>query len=601
MTINGLVQIGLYFVVLLALVKPLGWYMARVYEGQPCGIDRVVGPLERFLYRLCGVRQTEEMNWKTYAVAMLLFNAAGLFALYAYQRLQVFFPLNPQGFGAVAPDLAFNTAASFVTNTNWQAYGGETTLSYLTQVLGLTVQNFVSAATGMAILVALIRGLARRTAETIGNFWVDLIRSILYILLPLSAILALILVSQGVVQTFGSYHTATLTQSVTYDKPLTDATGQAILDEKGQPKTEATTVAEQVLAVGPAASQIAIKQLGANGGGFFNVNSAHPFENPTPWSNFLQVLAILLVPAALCYTFGMMVGDTRQGWALLAAMTILLLCFIPLGVWAEQNGNPAFTALGIDQASGAGQSGGNMEGKDIRFGITNSVLWAATTTAASNGSVNSMHDSYTPLGGLVPLFLMQFGEVVFGGVGSGLYGMIVFAIIAVFVAGLMVGRTPEYLGKKIEPYEMKMASLLILIMPMIVLGLTALAVSTNAGTSSVLNPEAHGFSEILYAYTSMGNNNGSAFGGLNVNTPFYNLTGGLAMLISRFWLAIATLALAGSLARKKLVPAGPGTLPTYTPLFVVLLIGVVVLVGALTFVPALALGPIIEHILMVSR
>ena len=601
MPINGLVQIGLYFVVLLALVKPLGWYMARVYEGQPCGIDRAVGPLDRFLYRLCGVRQTEEMNWKTYAVAMLLFNAAGLFALYAYQRLQVFFPLNPQGFGAVAPDLAFNTAASFVTNTNWQAYGGETTLSYLTQVLGLTVQNFVSAATGMAILVALIRGLARRTAETIGNFWVDLIRSILYILLPLSAILALILVSQGVVQTFGSYHTATLTQSVTYDKPLTDATGQAILDEKGQPKTEATTVAEQVLAVGPAASQIAIKQLGANGGGFFNVNSAHPFENPTPWSNFLQVLAILLVPAALCYTFGMMVGDTRQGWALLAAMTILLLCFIPLGVWAEQNGNPAFTALGIDQAPSAGQSGGNMEGKDIRFGITNSVLWAATTTAASNGSVNSMHDSYTPLGGLVPLFLMQFGEVVFGGVGSGLYGMIVFAIIAVFVAGLMVGRTPEYLGKKIEPYEMKMASLLILIMPMIVLGLTALAVSTNAGMSSVLNPGAHSFSEILYAYTSMGNNNGSAFGGLNVNTPFYNLTGGLAMLISRFWLAIATLALAGSLARKKLVPAGPGTLPTYTPLFVVLLIGVVVLVGALTFVPALALGPIIEHILMVSR
>jgi K+-transporting ATPase ATPase A chain len=601
MTINGLVQIGLYFVVLLALVKPLGWYMARVYEGQSCGLDRVVGPFERLIYRLCGVRETEEMDWKTYGIAMLLFNAMGLVALYALQRLQGFLPLNPAGLGAVTADLAFNTAASFATNTNWQAYGGETTLSYLTQMLGLTVQNFVSAATGMAILVALIRGLARRSAMTIGNFWTDLVRSTLYILMPLALFLSLLLVSQGVVQTFASYQTATLLQPVSYAMPVMDANGQPVLDEQGQPKTEPATAAEQVLAVGPAASQIAIKQLGTNGGGFFNVNSAHPFENPTPWSNFLQVLAILLVPTALCYTFGMMVGDTRQGWALLAAMTILLLCFIPLGLWAEQIGNPAFTALGIDQSSSAGQSGGNMEGKEIRFGITNSVLWSATTTAASNGSVNSMHDSYTPLGGLVPLFLMQFGEVVFGGVGSGLYGMIVFAIIAVFVAGLMVGRTPEYLGKKIEPYEMKMASLLILIMPMIVLGLTAFAVSTNAGTSSVLNPGAHGFSEILYAYTSMGNNNGSAFGGLNVNTPFYNLTGGIAMLISRFWLAIATLALAGSLAKKKLVPVGPGTLPTHTPLFIVLLIGVVVLVGALTFVPALALGPIIEHILMVSR
>jgi potassium-transporting ATPase potassium-binding subunit len=601
MTINGLVQIGLYFVVLLALVKPLGWYMARVYEGQACGLDRVVGPLERLVYRLCGVRETEEMDWKTYGIAMLLFNAMGLVALYALQRLQGFLPLNPAGLGAVTTDLAFNTAASFVTNTNWQAYGGETTLSYLTQVLGLTVQNFVSAATGMAILVVLIRGLARRNALTIGNFWTDLVRSTLYILLPLALLLSLLLVSQGVIQTFASYQTVTLLQPAGYAKPVMGANGQPVLDEQGQQKTESATAAEQVLAVGPAASQIAIKQLGTNGGGFFNVNSAHPFENPTPWSNFLQVLAILLVPSALCYTFGMMVGDTRQGWALLAAMTILLLCLIPLGLWAEQSGNPAFTTLGVNQLPGAGQSGGNMEGKETRFGITNSVLWAATTTAASNGSVNSMHDSYTPLGGLVPLFLMQFGEVVFGGVGSGLYGMIVFAIIAVFVAGLMVGRTPEYLGKKIEPYEMKMASLLILIMPMIVLGLTALAVSTNAGTSSVLNPGAHGFSEILYAYTSMGNNNGSAFGGLNVNTPFYNVTGGLAMLISRFWLAIATLALTGALARKKLVPAGPGTLPTHTPLFVLLLIGVVVFVGALTFVPALALGPIIEHILMVSR
>jgi potassium-transporting ATPase potassium-binding subunit len=601
MTINGLVQIGFYFVVLLALVKPLGWYMARVYEGQPCGLDRVVGPLERLLYRLCGVRQTDEMNWKTYAVAMLLFNAAGLLALYALQRWQGFFPLNPQGFGAVAPDLAFNTAASFVTNTNWQAYGGETTLSYLTQMLGLTMQNFVSAATGMAILVALIRGLARRTAETIGNFWVDLVRSILYILMPLSAILALILVSQGTVQTFGSYHTATLTQSATYDKPLTDATGQAIVDEKGQPKTEATTVAEQVLAVGPAASQVAIKHLGTNGGGFFNANAAHPYESPTPLTDFLLVLAETLIAASLTYTFGKMVGDTRQGWALLAAMVALFVLFVLGAYWAESAGNPRIAALGIDQVASNAQPGGNMEGKEVRFGIARSALFATASTATSTGAVNSMHDSFTPLGGLVPLFLMQFGEVVLGGVGSGLCGMVVFAIIAVFVAGLMVGRTPEYLGKKIEPYEMKMASLLILIMPMVVLGFTAVASVTGVGTSSIFNPGSHGFSEMLYAFSSMGNNNGSAFGGLNVNTLFYNVTGGLAMLIARFWWAIPTLALAGALARKKLVPVGPGTLPTYSPLFIVLLLGVVVLVGALTFVPALALGPIVEHILMVSR
>jgi K+-transporting ATPase ATPase A chain len=601
MTSNGLGQIGLYFVVLVALVKPLGWYMARVYEGQPCGLDRIVGPLERLLYRLCGVRHTDEMNWKTYAVAMLLLNGAGLVVLYAVQRWQGFFPLNPQGFGAVAPDLAFNTAASFVTNTNWQAYGGETTLSYLTQMLGLTVQNFLSAATGMAILVALIRGLARRTTETIGNFWVDLTRSTLYILLPLSAILALILVAQGAVQTLGSYHTATLTQLVTYDKPLTDPAGQAIVDEKGQAKTEATTVAEQVLAVGPAASQVAIKHLGTNGGGFFNANAAHPYESPTPLTDFLLVLAETVIAAALTYTFGKMVGDTRQGWALLAAMVTLFVLFVLGAYWAESAGNPRIAALGIDQAASDMQPGGNMEGKEVRFGVARSALFATASTATSTGAVNSMHDSFTPLGGLVPLFLMQFGEVVLGGVGSGLYGMVVFAIIAVFVAGLMVGRTPEYLGKKIEPYEMKMASLLILIMPMVVLGFTAVASVTGVGTSSIFNPGPHGFSEMLYAYSSMGNNNGSAFGGLSVNTPFYNLTGGIAMLIARFWWAIPTLALAGALARKKLVPAGPGTLPTHTPLFVVLLIGVVVLVGALTFVPALALGPIIEHILMVSR
>jgi K+-transporting ATPase ATPase A chain len=591
MTFNGWLQIGLFFAVLAALVKPLGWYMARVYEGQPCGLDRVLGPVERGLYRLSGVRSHDEMDWKTYGIAMLFFNGIGLLVLYALERLQAFLPLNPAAMGAVPPDLAFNTAASFASNTNWQAYGGETTLTYLTQMLGLTVQNFVSAATGMAILVALIRGLVRRNSRTIGNFWSDLIRSTLYILLPLAMVVALILVSQGVVQTFNSNQPASLVQPVTYDKPVTDAHGQA----------ERARIVEQVLAVGPAASQIAIKQLGTNGGGFFNVNSAHPFENPTPLSNFLEMLTILLLPAALCYTFGLMVGDTRQGWALLAAMTILLLCFLPIGLWAEQSGNPLLAKLGIDQQSGAGQSGGNMEGKETRFGIANSVLWSVATTAASNGSVNSMHDSFTPLGGLVPLLLMQFGEVVFGGVGSGLYGMIVFAIIAVFIAGLMVGRTPEYLGKKIEPYEMKMASLVILIMPIVVLGLTAVAVLLDAGTSSILNPGPHGLSEVLYAYTSQGNNNGSAFGGLNANTFFYNVTGGFAMLISRFWLAVPTLALAGAMARKKSVPPGPGTLPTHTLLFVVLLISVVIMVGALTFVPALALGPIVEHLQMISR
>ena len=600
MTANGLLQIGLFFAILLALVKPLGWYMAQVYEGRPCGLDRVMRPVERWFYRLAGVRHDEEMEWKTYAIAMVVFSLGGTLFLYGLQRLQDFLPLNPQSFGAVPSDLAFNTATSFVTNTNWQAYGGESTLTYLTQMLGLTVQNFVSAATGMAVLIALIRGLARRTASTIGNFWVDLTRGTLYILLPLSLVFGLFLVSQGIVQTFHSYQTAVLLEPLKYDKPVTDSDGHPILDEKGQTKTEPAITVEQVLGIGPAASQIAIKQLGTNGGGFFNVNSAHPFENATPLSNFFEVLAILLIPGALCYTFGMLVGDTRQGWALLAAMTIILVCLIPLGLWSEQTGNPALTNMGINQNADSGQAGGNMEGKETRFGITNSVLWSAATTAASNGSVNSMHDSYTPLGGLVPLFLMQFGEVVFGGVGSGLYGMIVFAIVAVFVAGLMVGRTPEYLGKKIEPYEMKMASLIILIMPILVLSLTALAVLLDAGKVSVLNPGAHGFNEVLYAYTSMGNNNGSAFGGLNVNTFFYNTTGGLAMLLSRFWIIIPTLALAGSLARKNLVPAGPGTLATHTPLFVVMLIGIVVLVGALTFVPALALGPLVEHLTMIG-
>jgi len=579
MTTNGLLQIGFYFLVLLALAKPLGVFMARVYEGQPLwGLDRVLGPAERLLYRLTGVRPEEEMDWKVYALCLLLFSVVSVVFLYALQRLQGMLPWNPQALAAVTPDSSWNTAVSFVSNTNWQGYGGETTMSYLTQMLGLTVQNFVSAAAGMAVLAAFIRGLARRKASTIGNFWVDLTRTTLYILLPLSLVFALFLVSQGVVQTFSSYKTV----------PFLEAT----TDADGKPVTE------QVLALGPAASQIAIKQLGTNGGGFFNVNSAHPFENGTPLSNFFQVLAILLLPAALCVTFGRMVGDPRQGRAVLAAMTLTLLPLLALAYGAEQSGNPAFDRLGADSQASDLQPGGNMEGKEARYGIANSALWAATTTAASNGSVNSMHDSFTPLGGLVPLALMQFSETIFGGVGCGLYGMLIFVIVAVFIAGLMVGRTPEYLGKKIESYEMKMASLVVLIMPLVVLLFTAVAVVTDAGTKTIFNPGAHGFSEVLYAFTSQGNNNGSAFAGLGANNPFYNTTGGLAMLFARFWLAIPVLAIAGSLAKKKLVPAGPGTLPTHTPLFVVLLIGTVVLVGVLTFLPALALGPIVEHLQM---
>jgi K+-transporting ATPase ATPase A chain len=590
MTINGYLQLIFYLVVLIALAKPLGWYMARVYEGQSTGLDRVLGPLERLIYRLSGVRAAEEMDWKIYTIAMLVFSIASIFVVYLLQRIQGWLPLNPQGLTAVTPDSSFNTAVSFATNTNWQGYGGETTMSYLTQMVALTVQNFVSAAVGMAILVAFIRGLVRRSAQTIGNFWVDMVRSTLYILLPLALILALVLVSQGVVQTFSSY------QEVHLLAPTKDANGNAV-----------TT---QVIAVGPAASQLAIKQLGTNGGGFFNVNSAHPFENPTPWTDFLELLSILLIPAALCYTFGKMVGDTRQGWALLAAMTLVFVVLLAVAPWAEQSGNPGFTKLGIDQRASALQAGGNMEGKETRFGIVNSVLWATATTAASNGSVNAMHDSFTPLGGLVPLFMIQFSETIFGGVGSGLYGMLIFVIVAVFIAGLMVGRTPEYLGKKIESYEMKMASLIVLIMPLAVLLFASLAVSTVAGKgalydpnfpyTTIYNPGAHGFSEALYAATSMGNNNGSAFAGLGANNPFYNTWGGYAMLICRYWLAIPALALAGSLVRKKIVPAGAGTLATHTPLFVALLIGVVVLVGALTFIPALALGPIVEHLVMMQ-
>jgi K+-transporting ATPase ATPase A chain len=601
MTGSGMLQMILYVAVLLLAAKPLGAYMARVYSGEPTWMAKAVGPLERLAYRAGGVDERTDMSWVRYAVAVMLFNILGLLVVYALQRLQGVLPLNPQGLGAVTPDSSFNTAVSFATNTNWQGYGGETTMSYLTQMLGLTVQNFVSAATGMAVLIALIRGFARKNAQGVGNFWVDLTRSTLYILLPLALVLALAQVSQGVVQTFSPYHTVPLLQPVEYDSAKLDAQGQPEKDAQGNTLTEKGVQKEQVIAVGPAASQVAIKQLGTNGGGFFNVNSAHPLENPTPLSSFLEMLAILLIPAGLCYTFGKMVGDTRQGWAILAAMTIVFAVLLGGAIVAEQSGNARLTAAGADTAASDLQSGGNMEGKEVRFGVANSAIWATATTAASNGSVNSMHDSYTPLGGLVPMWMMQLGEVIFGGVGSGLYGMIVFAIIAVFVAGLMIGRTPEYLGKKIEAFEMKMASLVILIPPAVVLIGTAIAVSVDVGRGGVANPGAHGFSEILYAFSSAGNNNGSAFAGLSANTPFYNTMLGLAMWFSRYWLLVPTLAIAGSLAAKRTVPTGPGTLPTHTPLFVALLIGTVLLVGALTFVPALALGPIVEHLQMVAE
>ncbi|HTS53973.1 MAG TPA: potassium-transporting ATPase subunit KdpA [Burkholderiales bacterium] len=600
MSANGYLQLIVYIVVLLALAKPLGTYMARIFEGQPAVLNTVGGPLERALYRVCGVDPAKEMRWTQYALAMLAFNLLGGLVAYGLQRLQAYLPLNPQSFSAVTPDSSFNTAASFITNTNWQGYGGESTMSYLSQMAALTVQNFVSAATGIAVLLPLIRGFARQRADTVGNFWVDLTRTTLYILLPLALILALVLVSQGVVQTFSAYPTTPLVESVEYDNPKLDAAGQPIKDDKGNPVTEKATQKEQSIAVGPAASQIAIKQLGTNGGGFFNVNSAHPFENPTPLSNFLEVLAILLISGGLCYSFGKMVGDTRQGWAILAAMTFVFVVLLAVCVGSEQAGNPALTKLGVDQTTTSMQAGANMEGKETRFGIVNSALWATATTSASNGSVNSMHDSFTPMGGLVPMWLIQLGEVIFGGVGSGLYGMLIFAIVAVFVAGLMIGRTPEYLGKKIEAFEMKMASIAVLMPLIMALGWTAVAVVMDAGKAGVANPGAHGFSEILYAFSSASNNNGSAFAGISANTPFYNTTLGFAMLFSRYWLAIPVLAIAGALVAKKKVPVSLGTLPTHTPLFVAMLVGVVIIIGALTFFPALALGPIVEHLVMVG-
>jgi K+-transporting ATPase ATPase A chain len=579
MNIYSWIQLIFYIVVLIALAKPLGSFMAKVYQGQRTFLDPVLGPVERLVYRLAGVNPGEDMNWKTYAIAVLLFNIFGLIVVYLLQRLQGVLPLNPQGLSAVTPDSSWNTATSFATNTNWQGYGGEVTLSYLSQMLGLTVQNFVSAATGMAVLIALIRGLVRHNAKGIGNFWVDLTRTTLYILIPLSIVVALAIASQGVVQTFSPYKTVTLLQ------PTTDADGN--------------TVTEQVLAVGPAASQIAIKQLGTNGGGFFNVNSSHPFENATPFSNFIEMLSILAISGALCYTFGVMVGDTRQGWAVLAVMTVIMVAFLSLAVWAEQGGNPAFTAMGVDQTQTNTNPGGNMEGKEVRFGIANSALWATATTSASNGSVNSMHDSYMPLGGLVPLFMIQLGEIIFGGVGSGLYGMLAFIIVAVFVAGLMVGRTPEYLGKKIESYEMKMASLMLLIPIFLVKVGTAIAVVAPAGLATIWNTGGpHGFSEVLYAFSSAANNNGSAFAGLGANTPFYNTALGICMFFARYWLVVPALAIAGSLVQKKKVPASSGTLPTHTPLFAAWLIGVIMIVGALSFIPALALGPIVEHLMV---
>lgn len=598
MTINSIVQIALYFTILILIVKPLGLYMAHVYQGDSTILSRPLRPVERLLYRLFGIDPESEMDWKAYTVALLVFSLVSFIALYLLLRLQGLLPLNPQNQGGMIPDLSFNTAISFVTNTNWQNYAGETTLSYLTQMLGLSVQNFLSAAAGMAVLIAFIRGLARRQTSNLGNFWVDLTRGVLYILLPLSMILALLLVSQGVVQTFSPYKGITLTQPITYQQPKLDANGNPVTDSSGNPVTETITQTTQLLAVGPVASQIAIKQLGTNGGGFFNTNSAHPFENPTPLSNFLEMLSILLIPASLTYTFGKMVGSTRQGWAILIAM--LLLLWVPLGLAfaAEQSGNPTLASLGVDQTASLTNPGGNMEGKEMRFGVVNSALWETSTTAASNGSVNSMHDSYTPIGGLTALWMMMLGEVSFGGVGSGLYGMLVFVIVAVFVAGLMVGRTPEYLGKKIEAYDMKMASILILIMPLTVLILTAVALITDPGKVSIFNPGPHGFSEVLYLFTSQGNNNGSAFAGIDGNTPFYNLTGGIAMLVGRFFLAIPTLALAGSLVKKKKTPESAGTLPTHTPLFIIWLVAVVILVGALNFLPTLALGPIVERLML---
>ncbi|GFN24584.1 potassium-transporting ATPase potassium-binding subunit [Achromobacter denitrificans] len=593
MTAQFVGLLAVYLAVLLAIAPLLGRYIRIAVEDGQSRLTAWGRPLERGIYRLAGIDPRAEMGWKRYASAVLAFNIVGIAAVYGLQRVQGWLPLNPAGLGAVSPDSALNTAISFVANTNWQGYAGESTMSYLTQMLALTVQNFVSAATGIAVLFALIRGLSRHCSATVGNFWADMVRSTLYVLLPLSLALALALVSQGVIQNVSPYLEAQTIEPVHYSQPRLDARGQPVLDAQGHAVTDPAVARAQVLAMGPVASQESIKLLGTNGGGFFNANSAHPYENPTPLANFLEMLAILAIPAALCFTFGEMVGSRRQGIAILAAMTVLFAGFALSAAYFEQQANPMVAQTG---AEGGISPGGNMEGKETRFGIAATSLFATVTTAASCGAVNGMHDSLNPMGGLSPMLLMQLGEVVYGGVGSGLYGMLAFAILGVFIAGLMIGRTPEYLGKKIEAYDMKMVSIVILATPLLVLAGTALAVSVPAGQAGVLNPGIHGFSEILYALTSAANNNGSAFAGLSANTPFYNVLLGIAMWFGRYAIIVAILAMAGSLAAKRRLPAGPGSMPTTGPLFVVLLIGAVLMVGALTYVPALALGPVAEHL-----
>ena len=600
MNFNNLLQPGLYIVVLIALAIPLGHYITGVVDGSSVVVLRMGRPIETALYKLAGVDPDAEMSWKHYALAVLVFNTLGVLVVYGFLRLQQWLPPNPQGVGPMTPDAAFNTAVSFVTNTNWQDYTPESTVSYLTQMAALTVQNFLSAATGIAVLVALIRGFARHTAATIGNFWVDLTRITLFILAPLATVIALIFVSQGVIQNLEAYKQVPTLQVTTYQTPKTDAEGNPVKDAKGNPVMVDNKADRQTIAMGPAASQEAIKMLGTNGGGFFNGNSAHPYENPTPFANLVQMIAMLVIPAALCLVFGRMVGDQRQGYAVLAAMTIAFA----IGCWgeiaSEQSGNPLFTSLHVDQTASALQAGGNMEGKETRFGIAQSGIFTVATTSASCGAVANTHDSLTPMGGFVPLLLIDLGEVIFGGVGSGLYGTLVFALLAVFVAGLMIGRTPEYIGKKIESYEMKMVSIAVLLTPLLVLVGASIGVLTAAGTAGIANPGPHGFSEILYAYSSAANNNGSAFAGLSVNTPFYNSTLAVMMWFGRIGSIVPVLAIAGSLAAKKRISATAGTLPTHGPLFVVLLLGTVILVGALTYVPALALGPVVEHLMMVA-
>lgn len=597
MNANNLLQMVLFIVVLLAAAVPVARYLSAVMDGSS-RVVRVFGPLERALYRIAGVDAGTEMNWKQYTVATIAFNALGVLFLYALLRLQGFLPGNPQQFGAMTPDGAFNTAVSFVANTNWQDYTPEQTVSYLSQMLGLTVQNFLSAATGIVVVIALIRGFARHTAQTIGNFWVDLTRVTLYVLVPMAALVAALLMSQGVLQNMKAYQDVPVLQASTYAAPKLDAQGNPVKDDKGNAVTVPTPLTKQTLAMGPVASQEAIKMLGTNGGGFFNANSAHPYENPTPFANFIEIFAILIIPAALCLVFGRMIGDRRQGIAVLAAMTVAFAVATVVEVSAEQGGNPTLATLHVDQSAGALQPGGNMEGKETRFGIAQTGIFTVATTAASCGAVDAMHDSLTPVGGLVPMLLMQLGEVVFGGVGSGLYGMLVFALLAVFVAGLMIGRTPEYVGKKIESYEMKMVSIVVLLTPLLVLVGTSIAVLADAGKAGIANPGPHGFSEILYAFSSAANNNGSAFAGLTVGTPFYNWMTAIAMWFGRFGTIVPVLAIAGSLAAKKRIAVTSGTLPTHGPLFVVLLLGTVLLVGALTYVPALALGPGVEHLMM---